>query len=116
MSRCFLEWWLQRAGTTRSSMTTDIKASMHLTTSQQNALTLAAVCLASLMFGLEISSVPVILPTLETVLHGDFKDLQWIMNAYTLACTTVLMATGTLADRYGRKRLLRASLALFGLS
>ena len=86
------------------------------TTSQQNALTLAAVCLASLMFGLEISSVPVILPTLETVLHGDFKDLQWIMNAYTLACTTVLMATGTLADRYGRKRLLLASLALFGVS
>ncbi|MNK82985.1 Multidrug resistance protein stp [compost metagenome] len=89
---------------------------MHLTTSQQNVLTLAAVCLASLMFGLEISSVPVILPTLETVLHGDFKDLQWIMNAYTLACTTVLMATGTLADRYGRKRLLLASLILFGLS
>ena len=26
-------------------------------------------------------------------LHGDFKDLQWIMNAYTLACTTVLMAS-----------------------
>ncbi|MDN2700465.1 MFS transporter [Janthinobacterium sp. SUN100] len=97
-------------------MTTDIKASMLPTTLQQNALTLAAVCLASLMFGLEISSVPVILPTLETVLHGDFKDLQWIMNAYTLACTTVLMATGTLADRYGRKRLLLASLALFGLS
>ena len=41
--------------------------------------------------------------------------MQWIMNAYTLACTTVLMATGTLADRYGRKRLLLASLALFGL-
>lgn len=89
---------------------------MLLTTSQQNALTLAAVCLASLMFGLEISSVPAILPILETVLHGDFKDLQWIMNAYTLACTTVLMATGTLADRYGRKRLLLASLILFGLS
>ena len=83
---------------------------------QQNRLTLAAVCLAALMFGLEISSVPVILPTLETVLHGNFKDLQWIMNAYTIACTTVLMATGTLADRYGRKRLLLASLALFGVA
>src|SRR5450830_804267 len=116
MSRGFLECWLAVRRLHARSMTTDIKASMHLTTTQQNALTLAAVCLASLMFGLEISSVPVILPTLETVLHGDFKDLQWIMNAYTLACTTVLMATGTLADRYGRKRLLLASLALFGLS
>ena len=37
-------------------------------------LALAAVCLASLMFGLEISSVPVILPTLERVLHGDFRE------------------------------------------
>ncbi|WP_312238510.1 MFS transporter [Stenotrophomonas sp.] len=89
---------------------------MPLASSQKNHFTLAGVCLASLMFGLEISSVPVILPTLETVLHSDFNDLQWIMNAYTIACTTVLMATGTLADRYGRKRLLVGSLALFGMS
>lgn len=84
--------------------------------SRKNRIALAAVCLAALMFGLEISSVPVILPTLEQVLHGQFKDMQWIMNAYTLACTTVLMAAGTLADRYGRKRIFMASLLLFGLT
>ena len=89
---------------------------MALSSSQKNTITLAAVCLASLMFGLEISSVPVILPTLETVLRSDFRDLQWIMNAYTIACTTVLMATGTLADRYGRKRVFVGSLALFGMT
>ncbi len=79
-----------------------------------NGVALAAVCLASLMFGLEISSVPVILPTLEKLEHASFRDLQWIMNAYTIACTTVLMAAGTLADRYGRKRIFAISLALFG--
>ncbi|MBB3117314.1 EmrB/QacA subfamily drug resistance transporter [Massilia violacea] len=68
------------------------------------------------MFGLEISSVPVILPTLERLMHGDLKDLQWIMNAYTIACTTVLMAAGTLADRYGRKRLFIITLTGFGLT
>jgi EmrB/QacA subfamily drug resistance transporter len=68
------------------------------------------------MFGLEISSVPVILPTLERLLHGDLADLQWIMNAYTIACTTVLMAAGTLADRYGRKRLFIATLLCFGVT
>lgn len=68
------------------------------------------------MFGLEISSVPTILPTLERVLHASFQQLQWIMNAYTIAVTTVLMATGTLADRYGRKRVFIVSIVVFGLA
>ena len=80
----------------------------------RNGLALAAVCLSSLMFGLEISSVPAILPALQHALRGDFKDMQWVMNAYTIACTSVLMATGTLADRFGRKRLFLINIALFG--
>ncbi|MGO4510659.1 MFS transporter [Bradyrhizobium sp. 2TAF36] len=84
--------------------------------SRRNTIALAAACLASLMFGLEISSVPTILPTLETVLHASFQQLQWIMNAYTIAVTTVLMATGTLADRYGRKLVFVVSIAVFGLA
>ncbi len=81
---------------------------------RKNALALLAMCLGALMFGLEITSVPVILPRLEEVLHGDFQELQWVMNAYTLACTTVLMATGTLADRFGRKRVFMISVTAFG--
>jgi len=79
--------------------------------SRRSLVALAAVCLSSLMFGLEISSVPAILPTLEKVMHADFIELQWIMNAYTIAVTTVLMATGTLADRYGRKRVFLIGIA-----
>ncbi|WP_404939274.1 MFS transporter [Pseudomonas sp. JDS08PS003] len=84
--------------------------------SSRNTLALAAVCLAALMFGLEISSVPVILPALEDRLQGRFTDLQWIMNAYTIACTVVLMATGALADRFGRKRVFVLSIVAFGLA
>ncbi|HEX7685115.1 MAG TPA: MFS transporter [Trinickia sp.] len=86
------------------------------TRSSRNMIALAAICLAQLMFALEISSVPVILATLEKLLRADFKDLQWIMNAYTIACTTVLMAAGTLADRYGRKRMFILSLTIFGIA
>jgi len=82
----------------------------------KNTLALMAVCLAALMSGLEISSVPVLSPVLEQELHASFRELQWIMNAYTLACTTVLMATGTLADRYGRKRVFILSIIAFGLT
>jgi len=84
--------------------------------SMKNTLALMAVCLAALMSGLEISSVPVLSPVLEQELHASFRELQWIMNAYTLACTTVLMATGTLADRYGRKRVFIISIVAFGLT
>ncbi|MGJ7583154.1 MFS transporter, partial [Variovorax sp. RHLX14] len=89
---------------------------MPLSPTGKNRVALAAICLIALMFGLEISSVPVILPTLEQALHADFSDMQWIMNAYTIACTTVLMAAGTLADRYGRKRILVVGVVLFGLT
>lgn len=68
------------------------------------------------MFGLEISSVPVILPSLEKIMKSSFSDMQWIMNAYTIACTTVLMATGSLADRFGRKKLYIISIILFGFT
>jgi EmrB/QacA subfamily drug resistance transporter len=83
---------------------------------RRNIIVLAATCLSCLMFGLEISSIPAILPTLERLLHADFKQLQWIMNAYTIAVTSVLMATGTLADRYGRKRIFIVSILAFGIT
>lgn len=89
---------------------------MTISSAGRRTLALAAVCLSSLMFGLEISSVPVILPTLEHILQASFKELQWIMNAYTIAVTTVLMATGTLADRYGRKRIFIISIVAFGIT
>ncbi|MGH6614263.1 MFS transporter [Sphingomonas sp.] len=87
---------------------------MPLTSRSQSLIALAAVCLSSLMFGLEISSIPAILPTLEQALHADFSELQWIMNAYTIAVTTVLFATGTLADRYGRRRIFLIGIIAFG--
>ena len=83
---------------------------------RRGIVVLFAACLACLMFGLEISSVPTILPTLEQVLDADFKQLQWVMNAYTIAVTTVLMAVGAIADRYGRKRVFLVSIAAFGLA
>ncbi len=89
---------------------------MNISGNSKNTLALGAVCLAALLFGLEISSVPVILPQLEHVLGASFQDMQWIMNAYTIACTTVLMAVGTLADRFGRKRVFWISTTAFAVT
>ncbi|MDH7795517.1 MULTISPECIES: MFS transporter [unclassified Beijerinckia] len=77
---------------------------------------LLAVCLGAFMFGLEISAVPAALPGIEHALQTSFTDMQWIMNAYTIAVNTMLMAAGTLADRFGRRRLFVIGAALFGLT
>lgn len=82
----------------------------------RNTIALMATCLAALMTGLEVSSVPVILPSIGQDLSADFDSAQWVMNAYTIACTSVLMVAGTLADRLGRRRVFAASMVLFGAS
>lgn len=84
--------------------------------SRQGRLALAAVCLSALMLGLEISSVPPILSTIEQVMGASFRQLQWVMAAYTIAMTTILMAVGTLADRYGRKRVFTIGIVAFGVT
>lgn len=89
---------------------------MALSTTRQGNFALAAVCLSALMMGLEISSVPPVLSTIEQVMGASFRQLQWIMAAYTIAMTTILMAVGTLADRYGRKRIFTIGIVAFGLT
>jgi MFS family permease len=87
-----------------------------MTVIPRNRAALAAVCLSALMLGLEISSIPSILPTLQRLLPADFRQLQWIMNAYTIAMTTCLMAMGALADRFGRRRVFLTGIVLFGIA
>lgn len=79
-------------------------------------LALVAICLSALMLGLEITSIPAILPLLEAALPADFRQLQWIVNAYTLAMSAVLMAMGTLGDRCGRKRVFLTGTLVFGVA
>lgn len=79
-------------------------------------IALLSICLAALMFGLEISSVPVILPVLERELGASICNMQWIMSAYTIGCAIVLIISGSLADRYGRKRIFTISISVFGVA
>lgn len=89
---------------------------MTSTPPSNNNFALVAICLSSLMLGLEITSIPSILPTLERVLPADFRQLQWIMNAYTIAMCAVLMAMGALGDRFGRRRIFIAGVVVFGIA
>jgi EmrB/QacA subfamily drug resistance transporter len=75
--------------------------------------TLAAVCVAVFMLLLDITIVNVALPDIGKALHSSFTDLQWVIDAYALSLAALLLTAGSLADRFGRRAVFTAGLAVF---
>jgi len=76
---------------------------------------LGAVSLSVLAVGLDGTVLSVALPTLAVKLHATESDLQWFSSAYLLVLAAAMLPAGLLGDRYGRKKVMLISLALFGL-
>src|SRR5690242_395351 len=74
---------------------------------------LVGLSLSMLMPSLDTSIANVGLPTLEQAFHASFQEVQWIILAYLLATTTLIVSGGRLGDMIGRRRLLLVGLALF---
>ena len=81
----------------------------------QRWLILGVICLAQLTVLLDNTVLSVAIPSLTSELHATTTDIQWMINAYSLVQSGLLLSAGNAADRYGRKKLLAAGLALFGL-
>jgi EmrB/QacA subfamily drug resistance transporter len=77
--------------------------------------TLLAVCAGTFMLLLDVTIVIVALPQIQTALHASFSDVQWVIDAYALTLASLLLTTGVLADRYGRRLLFAIGLAIFTL-
>jgi DHA2 family multidrug resistance protein-like MFS transporter len=75
---------------------------------------LGALVLAMLAIGLDVTVLSVALPTLAGALRASTAQLQWFVAAYTLVLAAALLPGGLLGDRYGRKKMLLISLAIFG--
>ncbi len=74
---------------------------------------LASLALCTLLPSLAISSANVALPTLAADLGARFADVQWVVLAYLLATTTLIVGAGRLGDLIGKRRLLLSGIALF---
>ena len=79
-------------------------------------LVLAVVLVAALAINVETTIVNVALPTLNSALGASTRGLQWIVDAYNLAFAALVLAGGTLGDKFGRRGTLIAGLALFAAS
>lgn len=79
----------------------------------RHKLALASLCLAMLLSSLGTSIANVGLPALAKDLDASFQDVQWVVLAYLLAVTTLVVSVGKLGDTIGRRRLMLAGIALF---
>jgi EmrB/QacA subfamily drug resistance transporter len=75
--------------------------------------TLVVVCVATAMLMLDIAVVNTALSKMAEDLDAGLSGLQWVVDAYTLALAAVVLTAGSLADRFGRKRLFQVGLAIF---
>lgn len=77
---------------------------------------LLAVCLAQMLLMLDVTIVIVALPAIASDLSGNLQSMQLIVDAYALALAALLLNTGAIADRFGRRRVFVAGLVPFGLA
>jgi EmrB/QacA subfamily drug resistance transporter len=77
---------------------------------------LTAVCLGTLMLLVDVTIVNVALPDIASDLSASFADLQWVIDIYALVLAALLLATGSLADAWGRRRIYVYGLVIFAVS
>src|SRR5881397_2882466 len=77
---------------------------------------LAATILASSMAFIDGTVVNVALPALQTTLNATAVDVQWVIEAYSLLLSALLLVGGSLGDHYGRRNIFLIGVAIFALA
>jgi EmrB/QacA subfamily drug resistance transporter len=76
-------------------------------------LVLGICCLSLLLVGMDVTIVNVALPAIQHDLHASLSGLQWVVDAYTLVVASLLMLSGSISDRFGRRRIFQTGLVMF---
>jgi len=76
-------------------------------------LVLAICCLSLLLVSMDVTIVNVALPAIRRDLRTTTAGLQWVIDSYTLVLASLLMLSGSIADRFGRRRVFQVGLTLF---
>lgn len=77
---------------------------------------LVAVCAGAFMLLVDVTIVNVALPDMASQLHTTFSDLQWVIDLYALVLAALVLTVGSVADRFGRRRLYVIGLVVFAAS
>ena len=84
-------------------------------TTRRKMLVLAICCMSLFIVGLDNTIVNLALPSIQRDLGSSLTGLQWTIDAYTLVLASLLMLSGSTADRVGRRKIFQIGLALFSV-
>jgi len=89
---------------------------MTATATRREWLGLAVLALPTLLLSIDVSVLYLALPTMGKSLHADSTQQLWILDIYSFMLAGFLVTMGTLGDRIGRRKLLLAGAAAFGVA
>jgi EmrB/QacA subfamily drug resistance transporter len=88
----------------------------HRATNQHKSAILITASLVSSLIMLDSNIVAISLPAVARSLNATFTDIEWVISAYILTFAALLLAAGSFADRYGRKRATLIGLVIFTIA
>ncbi|GAA1007111.1 MFS transporter [Acrocarpospora pleiomorpha] len=100
----------------KSEETTQLGTETTAPPNPQRWWVLAVLCLVVTVVEVDATVVNVALPSMAADLSASSSDLAWISDAYILTFAAFMLIGGRLGDQYGHKRLLQASLTIFGVA
>src|ERR1700678_2357909 len=89
------------------------RPSAPLTVRGGKSLALAVLCTLLFLTFLDSTIVSVVLGDVQSSLHADIADLQWVVCAYTLTFASIMLACGMIGDELGRKKVMLAGVGVF---
>src|SRR5580698_9973021 len=79
-------------------------------------LVLGVCCLALFLVTMDVTIMSVALPAIHAGLQSTIADVQWALDGYNVVMASILLLAGSLADRFGRKRMFQTGIAIFGIA
>jgi EmrB/QacA subfamily drug resistance transporter len=79
-------------------------------------LILVVLCLSALVLVVDGMALTVAVPAMSKAVHASAQDIQWILDSYVLVFAGLLLTSGSLSDRFGRRKMMLIGLLLFGMA
>ena len=89
---------------------------MNPSVARRPGLVLGVCCLSLFLVTMDVTIMNVALPAIHAGLRSTIADVQWAVDGYNVVMAAVLLFAGSLADRFGRKRMFQTGIAIFGIA